>query len=98
MRICKVFKGYSSTVELMGVGRLKGLGVIRAYSVERIVLVILVWSLILEIATLLYFYTSAQTWRFEFQYTLVLLAITAAALAVFMGKVARRVRSSVDDG
>ena len=42
------------------------MGVIRAYSVERIVLVILVWSLILEIATLLYFYTSAQTWRFKF--------------------------------
>jgi|GEM_PF-990104 len=98
MRICKVFKGYSSTVELMGVGRLKGLGVIRAYSVERIVLVILVWSLILEIATLLYFYTSAQTWRFEFQYTLVLFAITVAALAIFIGRVTKKVRSSIDTG
>jgi uncharacterized membrane protein len=82
----------------MGVGYLKGLGVIRAYSVERTVLVILIWGLILEVATLLYFSTSAQTWRFEFQYTLILLAITVAALAVFICRVVRRVRSSVDAG
>jgi uncharacterized membrane protein len=82
----------------MGVGCLKGWMVIRAYGVEKTVLVILVWGLILEVATLLYFYTSAQTWRFEFQYTLVLFAITVAALVAFIVRIVRRIRSSIDTG
>ncbi|MEM2739437.1 MAG: hypothetical protein QXQ29_01365 [Candidatus Bathyarchaeia archaeon] len=71
-------------------------GPIRSYGVERTVLVILVWGLILEAITLLYFYTSAQTWRFEYQYTLLLFAITLIATIVFVARIARRIRSPID--
>lgn len=63
---------------------------IRSYSVERAVLVILVWGLILESIILLYFYTSAQTWRFEYQYTLILFAITLIATIAFVARITRR--------
>jgi len=48
---------------------------------ERTVMTILVWGLLLEVLSLIYL--SSTPWKFEFAYSLVLLAITLIAL-IFM--------------
>jgi len=67
----------------------------RSYGIEKTVLVILVWGLILEAITLLYFYTSAQTWRFEYQYTLLLFAMTLIATMILIAKIAKRIHRPI---
>lgn len=62
------------------------------YRFERVILVVLVWGLILEALTLIYFYTSSQTWRFEFQYTLALFLVTVLAVILLIGRVYVKLR------
>lgn len=64
-----------------------------AYDIERTILLIVIWGLILESLTLIYFYTSAQTWRFEFQYTMILFIITLATTVAILFRVFRRARA-----
>ncbi|MFB0551514.1 MAG: hypothetical protein ACETVV_02990 [Nitrososphaeria archaeon] len=61
---------------------------------ERVVLTTLVWGLILETLALVYFFTSGETWKFEFQYMLLLFAITLAVAAFFLLRLLRRVRGA----
>ena len=49
---------------------------------ERPIMTILVWGLILEILTVIYL--SSTPWRFEFTYSLFLLAITSTALVIMI--------------
>ena len=49
---------------------------------ERGLMTILVWGLILEILTVIYL--SSTPWRFEFTYSLFLLAITSTALVIMI--------------
>lgn len=65
-----------------------------AHGMERVVLTMLVWGLILETLALVYFFTSGETWKFEFQYTLLLFAITVAVAAFFLLRLLRRVREA----
>lgn len=53
---------------------------------------ILVWGLILEILVVIHYASRGELQKFEFQYTLVLLVITAAATAVVLRRIAREVR------
>ena len=55
-----------------------------AYRMERTVLVILVWGLLLETFVLVYFCIFSQTWRFEFHYTLILFIVTFMAVIVLL--------------
>lgn len=57
---------------------------------ERGVMTILVWGLLLEILTLLYF--SSAPWRFEFAYTLVLLIFNLTALIIMIARLRRSYR------
>jgi len=56
---------------------------------ERTVMTILVWGLLLEVLSLIYL--SSTPWRFEFAYSLFLLAITSIALIL----ITRRMRASI---
>ncbi len=56
---------------------------------ERTIMTILVWGVILEVLSLIYL--SSTPSRFEFTYSLFLLVITSMALVL----IARRVRASV---
>ncbi|MGC9014205.1 MAG: hypothetical protein ACP5KW_07535 [Thermoproteota archaeon] len=58
---------------------------------KRVLLTILVWGLILEILTLVY-YLSTSTWRFEFVYTFFLLVITLIALVLLV----KQMKSELD--
>jgi len=63
-----------------------------AHGLERAVITMLVWGLILEALALVYFFASGETWKFEFQYTLLLFALTFAAAAFFLFRLLRSVR------
>ena len=65
-----------------------------AHGMKRAVLTMLVWGLILEALALVYFFTSGETSKFEFQYTLLLFAATLAAAAFFLLRLLRRVREA----
>lgn len=65
-----------------------------AHGMERAVLTMLVWGLILETLALVYFFTSGETWKFEFQYSLLLFAITLAIAAFFLLRRFRGVRGA----
>lgn len=60
---------------------------------RRILLTILVWSLILEILTLIYLRDMA--WRFEFAYNLFLLIITSIALLILVARMRSEYRRTV---
>ena len=55
-----------------------------AHGIERVILVILIWGLLLEIFVLVYFYIISQTWRFEFYYTLILFIVTFTAVILII--------------
>jgi hypothetical protein len=61
---------------------------------RRVLLTILVWGLILEILTFMYFSLNAMTWRFEFAYNLFLLLITSAALLLLLVQMRNEFRRS----
>ncbi|MEM3712807.1 MAG: hypothetical protein QXR97_04655, partial [Thermoproteota archaeon] len=56
-------------------------------SLDRAVLLILIWSLLLEILTLIYFIASSQTFRFEFGLTVFLLIITLPPIILLLRKI-----------
>ncbi|MEM1553484.1 MAG: hypothetical protein QXJ72_01175 [Thermoproteota archaeon] len=58
-------------------------------SLDRAVLLILVWSLLLEILTLAYFIASSQTFRFEFGLTVFLVIITLPLIIFLICKIAK---------
>lgn len=65
--------------------------------VERALLTILVWGLILEILCVIYL--SSTPWKFEFAYSVFLLIVTLAALILLLIKMKaslRDMRSSID--
>ncbi|MEM2608633.1 MAG: hypothetical protein QXT87_05265 [Thermoproteota archaeon] len=59
---------------------------------ERGILLILMWSLILEILTLAYYISSSQTHRFEFGMTLFLILITLPPILWIIRSIAKRAR------
>ncbi|MDW8033905.1 MAG: hypothetical protein RMI79_03060 [Nitrososphaerota archaeon] len=56
---------------------------------DRAVLLILIWSLLLEILTIVYFIASSQTFRFEFGLTVFLLIITLPPIIFLVRKIAK---------
>jgi len=59
---------------------------------ERELLTMLVWALLLEIFVLYYFISSSKTWRFEFQYTVFLFIITFIGIILVILRIYRRLR------
>lgn len=57
---------------------------------ERALLTILVWGLLLEIFGIVVL--SSQPWRFEFAYLLVLFAITLTAIVLIVARIKKNMR------
>jgi len=64
-------------------------------SVERAILTVLVWGLLLEIFGVVVL--SSQPWRFEFSYLLVLLVITLSAIVVIVARLRKKYMAGVGD-
>jgi len=58
----------------------------------RPLLTILVWGLILEVLTITYYLSLKELNKFEFQLTLFLLVITAAATVIVLRKIVKEAR------
>lgn len=57
----------------------------------RPLLTILVWGLLLEILTIIYYASAGEFDRFEFQLTLFLTVATAAAIAILLRKIIKEI-------
>jgi hypothetical protein len=70
------------------VGRV--LGAMPSIFLERTLLTLLVWGLLLEVFGLAVL--SSQPWRFEFSYLLVLFIITLASIIVLITRIRKKYR------
>lgn len=61
-------------------------------NIQRILLTILVWTLILELLALFYFLSEKRLDRFELAYTLILFIVNLIAVIYVVRNLAKRVR------